>query len=234
MVNVAIVDDEEEIFKQIENCLLRFAGCNEDVDFNIQWFSNAFDFLENYQSADIVFMDIEMPVLNGMEAAEKLRATGSTIPLVFVTNMAQYAIKGYSVNAIDYVLKPVNYTRFAALLKKILRIVNDNKEVELYLKVAGGTKRISASDILYVEIRNHLLVYHTICENIETWGTMKDAEKALPETFVRCNHAYIVNLKYVTSVKNDDIIIEGNQLLPISRSKKKDFMLRFNRYIGQK
>ncbi|MCH5161985.1 MAG: response regulator transcription factor [Clostridiales bacterium] len=235
MLNIAIVDDEQAEFKQIESCFLRFAESNEDDKFNIKWYPDALDFLDDYQSADIVFMDIEMPHLSGIEAAERLRGMGCEIPLVFVTNMAQYALKGYEVNAVDYILKPVNYTRFSSLLKKIIRNVKESGDVGIFIKVPGGTKRLNASEILFVEIRDHLLVYHTLDQKTETWSTLKEAEKTLPEFFVRCNHGYIVNLKHITAVVDDTIVVaDGKANIPISRSKKKEFLAKFNRYTGLK
>lgn len=234
MINVAVVDDEETVFRQIEEYFSRFSR-ETGERFNVRWFADALDFLDNYVFSDIVLMDIEMPHLNGMEAAEKLRKVDPRVALIFITNMVQYAVKGYAVNAIDYVLKPVNYARFSALIKKTIRIIGENNDTEIPLKVGGGVRKLYASSVVYVEIRDHLLVWHTESERIEVWDTLKNAQKLLPENFVRCNHANIVNLRYVDSVERDTVsLLQGKVVLTISLNKRKGFMAQLNRYMGLK
>ncbi len=234
MINIAIVDDEEIAFKQLEDYLLRFSKEN-GVSFNIQWYADTLEFLEEYNGVDIVFMDVEMPHFNGMCAAEKLREIDANVPLIFVTNMVKYAIRGYSVRAIDYILKPVNYVRLSTLLQDILRSLNISKGVDIWLKTSDGAKKIPTASLMYIAIKEHLIVYYTTTEQIQAWGSLAKAQKDLPDNFVRCNHSHVVNLEYITSVTGDIInVADGKAYISISHGKRKEFMSKLNRYMGIK
>ena len=233
MINISIVDDDEEIIEQLDRYLRRFSEEN-GAEFNIRNYRDALSFLDEAQYPDIVLMDIEMPHLDGMKAAQNMRRVAPKVALIFITNSVQYAVKGYSVDAIDYVLKPVTYTRFSSLMKKTLRIVGQNAGAEIYVKTLSGVRKLYSNSILYVEIRGHLLNYYLADERIETWGTLKEVEQKLPsDSFVRCNHCCIVNLKHVTSVQKDVIKLSGTGTeLTVSHGKKKEFTARFNRFMG--
>ena len=213
MIKAAIVDDDSVSLDLICSYLERFSKEN-NMEIVFSRFEEAISFLEQSHSFDLVFLDIEMPLINGMQAAEKLRETNKSIALIFVTNTAKYAVNGYSVDAVDYLLKPVNYTRFSALMKKTVRML-------------GGMRRVRLSTVICVEIKEHLLVWNTENGRIETWGTLKDAEKMLPQDrFVRCNHNCIIGLKYVDVVDGDYAVLYDGRRISISHSKRKTFMTR--------
>lgn len=224
MIKTAIVDDDRDAINCISAYLKRFSeetGC----EITGTAFGDAIGFLEQSHLFDLVFLDIEMPFLNGMSAAEKLRETNDGIALIFVTNTAKYAVKGYSVDAVDYLLKPVSYPRFSALMKKTVRMLGSNADSDITLRTTGGMRRVPLSSVIYVEIREHLLVWHTENGNAETWGTLKEAEKTLPiERFARCNHSCIVGLRHVESACGSETVLSDGSRLAISRSKKKSFM----------
>jgi len=232
-IKVAIVEDQEEASNSLMDCLNAFSKENGIV-FETRLFKEGFSFLDHDKDYDLIFMDVEMPGMNGIQVAEKLRNEDSDVALIFVTNMAQYAIQGYSVDAIDYVLKPIKYSRFSALMKKTLRIIDKNQENEIILKTGGGMKKLLLSSIYYIEISDHLLIYHTKDGDIDVWGTISGAEASLPaESFCRCSHSVIVSLKYVSSVVKDTIYLNNDNIkIAISHSKKKEFMSRYNRFVG--
>ena len=112
MIRVAIVEDEDIAARQLEQCLQQYES-GHDIRFSSCRFRDALEFLEQYQPLyDLIFMDIGMPGLDGMEAAVRLRAMDSVTPLIFVTSMVQYAVRGYEVDALDFVVKPVRYPTF--------------------------------------------------------------------------------------------------------------------------
>ncbi len=229
MIKAAIVDDDVTSLKLIGSYLERFSEEN-GTEIVFSEFEEAISFLEQSHSFDLVFLDIEMPLINGMRAAEKLRETNKSIALIFVTNTAKYAVKGYSVDAVDYLLKPVNYTRFSALMKKTVRMLGKNVETDITLRTAGGMRRVRLSSVICVEIKEHLLVWHTENGRIETWGTLKDAEKMLPQDkFVRCNHNSIIGLKHVDRVDGDFAVLYDGSRVSVSHSKRKTFLARLMR-----
>ena len=234
MIKVIIVEDEQEEFRQLEENLLRFASMN-DVSFKISWFSNGEDFLENYTEADLIIMDINLPHNNGLKIARELRKMDSKVALIFVTTLMKYAIKGYEVKALDYILKPVNYARLSSLLKEVLSEIEKNKESVIWVKTNNGLQKLYTNSIQYITIKEHLLVYYTETEQIYAWGTLKQIQNELPDKFVRCNHGCIVNFDYITSVNNNEInVANGKALVLISREKKKEFLRKFSLYIGKR
>ena len=177
-------------------------------------------------------MDIELPNLDGMKAAELLRERDGEVLLVFITNMQQFAVKGYSVNAMDFIVKPVTYFAFSTMLDKALRIIGTKEELELCVKSHDGMVRLKCSEIKWVEVNKHRLTFHTEQSDFEAWGKLKDVEEKLPkDKFSRCNIGYLVNLSYVKAVEGDDVIV-GNDRIKISRPRKRDFLADLAAYSG--
>ena len=189
--------------------------------------------MESYQRQyDIIFMDIQMPGIDGMRAAERLRAIDSTVVLIFVTSLAQYAIQGYSVGALDYILKPVSYPALALKLQRAVSYCVQHKELGIVISTNDGMVRLGERQIKYVEIYNHHILYHTTQGNYSAYGTLKQVEQALPETgFFRCNNQCIINLGYVTKIDGYNAIVDG-KTFTISRLRKKDFLKELHCYCG--
>src|SRR5699024_6989805 len=132
----------------------------EEIQFTI--FRDGTETLRQYRPIfDIIFLDIEMPGLDGMSTAEQIRKFDSDVVLVFVTNMAQYAIRGYSVGALDFVLKPLNYTTVTLKLKRAVSRARQRESGQVLLSLHEGTKRLDTRQIYYVEVQNRMLYYHT-------------------------------------------------------------------------
>ena len=182
---------------------------------------------------DVVFLDVEMPRLGGFGAAERIRAVDPDVVLVFVTNMAQYAIKGYEVDALDYVLKPVSYGAFCTKLSRAIQRVQRRKGGQVALQLSGGGMQLlDTGDILYLETRNRMLYYHTATQEYAVRGSLAGAEKQLAAYhFARCNQCYLVNLQYVRGVENDFVQV-GDARLEISRRQKAAFMTAVASYLG--
>ncbi len=225
-VHVAIVEDEEIHQKILKEYLERYAKENGTA-FNIDVFPNPILLLENYKPAyDLIFMDIQMPDINGMEAARRLRSVDQNVLLIFVTSLAQYAIEGYEVAAMDYILKPVQYFSFAMkLTKAIWRIDAEGGDA---LKVANnsGSSRLRLRDIQYIEISGHTITYRTLDGgSVSGTGTLSGVEERLKgKQFARCNSCYLVNLQYVGNVKGYQLLLKDGTELQISQPRKKGFM----------
>ena len=134
MVRIGLVDDDSEHLKLMREFLGRYER-EEKVGFSIEEYRDGLSFVEDYDGTlDVVFLDIEMPHIDGMTAAKKIRERDQTLGIVFVTNMAQFAIHGYEVNAIDFIVKPVSYYVFADKLKKAIRFSCAKTEKELVVQ----------------------------------------------------------------------------------------------------
>ncbi len=231
-MKVAIVEDDKKAADLLCKYLEQF---NEEYGekFSIQVFGDAVSFLASYKALyDIVFMDIEMPDMNGMEASAKLRAIDSTVTLIFVTNMAQYAVKGYEVSALDFIVKPVTYANFAIKLRRAIENVKHKKGYKLKVVTGDSVTCVDISDLVYIEVMNHRLVYHTLKKDIVSYGQLKKLEESLSEKgFAKCNSCYLVNMKYVTAVNGFSVTV-GDRELSVSHARKKAFMKELADYLG--
>lgn len=234
IMRIAMVEDVASEAELIGGYIDRFAKEN-GITVQVRHFPDAVKFLSSYNSDyDVVFMDIEMPQINGMEAARKLRKTDSQVILVFITNMVQFAINGYEVGAYDFIVKPVSYVNFCMKFKRVLTKYNINSKngEELVLPCKTGVRRVAVSSIKYVEVSGHHLLFHTFDAVVDVCGNLTKVEERLKNyNFVRCNSCYLVNLKYVTEVKGDFTTVGGEQL-QISRRRRQNFIDELTLYLG--
>ncbi len=232
MLRVAIAEDEAEYRAQLTE-FLRLYGETYSVEMEVACFSSGVDLVQDYQSEyDIILLDIAMPGLDGMEVARRIRQVDEQVVLVFITQMAQYAINGYEVGALDFLLKPVNYDVFAMKLTKAIRRAESREGKRVVLTLASGVQVLQTRDIYYVEIQNHILHYHTNQGEFALRGTMQKAEQELePYHFSRCSNWCLVNLAYVSQVDKNVVVVAGMPL-DISRRNRTAFMAAVTRYMG--
>lgn len=233
MIQIAIVEDDKNYAASLEKYILRYEQ-EKNLKFSIQWFEDGEDIAVEYKGHfDIILMDIEMQFMDGMSAAKKIREVDEEVMIMFITNSPHYAMQGYAVDALDYVLKPINYFAFSERLNRAISKMKKHKESYITLSYRGGVQKIRVSDLYYVEVRDHDLIYHTKDGNLEIRGTMREAEETLKEeSFFRCNKAYLVNLFYVDGFDNGDAIVAGERLL-VSRARKKEFLDALNNYMNE-
>ena len=231
-MRIAVVDDEESVRKQIKSYVEQFCQAGE-IPVECVCFEEAVTFLKNYKADfDAVFLDIKMPGYNGMEAAKILRQTDQTTILVFITNLKQYAINGYDVDAIGFVVKPITQYDFNVVMEKVARRIDAGISRDLTVKTANGMSRLKINDIYYVEVIKHKLIFHTAFGPVESWGTLVTTEKMLPKlNFSRCNVCYLVNLRHVQAVDRETVIVSGEPL-KISRARKREFLMDLARFEG--
>lgn len=231
MINVAIVEDDRGAATLLGEYLRRFTE-EHGTQFNVRVFENGINFLTNYRGDyQIIFMDIEMPHMDGMETARQLRKIDPVAALVFITNMAQFAIRGYEVDAMDFVLKPVTYYRFSALLQKLTRRLDARREYELTIRTPSGINRVYASRVSHITVEDHLLLFHVGEEIIESWGSLKNALDGLPEgSFLQVNKSCIVNLRHVRGIEGNDLLV-GDSHIPLSRGRKQAVLTALNQYL---
>lgn len=231
MIRVAVVEDEAQAAKTVKEYLSRYEMENS-IKFDLKTFPNAISLLERYTAEyDLIFMDIRMPYMNGMDAAHRLRALDQKVMLIFLTSLTQYAVAGYEVDALDYIIKPVNYYDFALkLTRAVKRIPAPETTDSITISTEVGWIRLDTGDIRYIETDGHHVLYHTLCGDYRQYSTLNDLEKKLVQYgFFRCNSCYLVNLRYVTSVKAYTAFLDICEL-KISQPRKKEFLRRLATY----
>jgi DNA-binding LytR/AlgR family response regulator len=190
--------------------------------------------MENVSQYNVIFLDIQMPDMNGMKVARKIREKDENVLIVFVTNMAQYAAESYEVHAYDFILKPVLYGNFFMKFRRILKALEHTLgDACITLATRYEKKRVRVSDITYVEICNHDLIFYLSDGEIRITGkTMNEIETELAAYhFVRCSSSFLVNLKYASALHGEYVTVGGNEL-HISRSKRQPFLTEFAKYAG--
>lgn len=232
MLRIATVEDDDSCAEQIMGYLERY-GKEQGLELSVTRFRDGADIISPYPGGyDVIFLDIEMPRVDGMSAAEQIRAADEDVVLVFLTNMAQYAVQGYSVGALDFLLKPVEYDTFALKLGRVMGRVRSREARQALLSTPEGTVKMDARKIYYVEVQDGILHYHTDQGVYKVRGTMQGAEKALAEChFIRCNYWYLVNLHHVSEVRNNMAVVAGEEL-EISRRNRKAFLHALTDYVG--
>ena len=231
MLLIAIADDDAEDAGRLKKYVVRY--CDEHrLAAVTHVFSDGMDFVRSGESYDIVFLDIQMKTLDGLETARFLRKIGKESILIFVTNMAQFAIKGYEVDALDFIIKPATEASIHYVLDKAMKRLSGISGTVLAIKTAEETVSLPSNDIIYIEVFDHVLIYHTETGEYSCRGRLSDVlEKLDPERFVLCNRSYIVNLRYVSKVSKDTLMV-GNTQIPVSRSHRQELMQRFSSYLG--
>lgn len=226
-MKIAVLDDEKQAADTLIAYLRKYEA-EKTLDFEISVYNNSESLLEHYDcSYQILFMDIEMTGINGIQAAKIIRDKDEHVAIVFVTNMAQFAIHGYEVGAVDFILKPLTYEKFILKIEKILRRLPGSDEETITLRTSNGIVNLPAMSIMYLEANRNYLYYHAQSGIYKVRDTMSDVEKKLGNSkFSRISNCYIVNMKYITKISAAAVTVGGKELT-VSRSKKAEFMQQY-------
>ncbi len=226
MINVCIVEDEKEQANLLHNYINQYAQ-NNHLQLNVSYLPDGIDLVDEYKGQyDIILLDIQMKHMDGMAAAQKIRQLDPDVVIIFITSTVQYAVQGYTVDALGYVLKPVPFTQFAQLFDKAITRAHA-KQKRVYVKVTANDKQIKldCENIYYIESQRNNVIIH--CEDVDyvTVGPLKRFEEMLMDHgFSKCHNAYLINLSYVEAVQREEVVLTNEVVLPISRARKKEFM----------
>mgnify|MGYP004638535787 FL=1 len=237
MYRVLIVEDTPAEADLLRALLGRYSA-EKGVELSATVMTSALEFIESRRAADLVLMDIDMPGINGMEAAEVFRTYDAETPLIFVTNLAQYAVRGYSVDALDFVVKPVEYPDLAMRLDRAVRVMERNAGTTLALPTADGVRVVACRDVLYVDLLRHDVQYHLAGGDVLGMrGSLKAAEAQLAELapggFVRVSSWCLVNMAQVARIEGDGVTASDGKKIFFSRSQKKRSLEALANFMGR-
>ena len=229
MLSIAIIEDSPRDQSALEKHIRRYQQETRQ-EIQVQSFDRAETFLNNYRAVyDVIFMDIMLPGMNGMQAAEQLRKLDTEVALIFATDMRQYALGGYKVGALDYFVKPVEYYDVKLRLDRIA-FMKETTLPSVVIHIPGtGAMALSTQDIFYIEVMDKELTYHTargtFCSR--SIGLKKLEEDLGPCGFCRCASSYLVNLKWCRELRETEVVVAGD-VLRISRGMKANFVTRLS------
>lgn len=233
MVKIALVDDDANYREELLSYLRQYEQ-EYGEKFHINTFADGDEILDGYTAAyDIILMDIAMTFVDGMETAERIRKMDSEVVIIFITNMPQYAMKGYMVDALDYVLKPLSYYAFSQRIDRALTRMRRRSKKYLTIAIKGGIKKLDVSQITYIEVLDHDLIFHTTAGALLSKGKLAEVEEQLdPKRFFRCGKSHLVNLEFVDGVQNNNVQV-GDSVVQVSRTRRKALLDALNDYINE-
>ena len=219
-MDIAVVDDEKVIRGYI--CALIE---EQKPRSNIETYATGEELLAAGKRFDIVFLDIQMDGMNGIEAARKLRKWQEDTVLIFITGIKEYVFDALDLYAFHYLLKPLDEKKFAEVLEKATYEAKKKTEKKcLFIKTRNLT--LDQSDILYIESRAKKVEIHTTGADkaIEIYASMDELEGQLGEDFYRCHRAYIVNMAHITEYDNESITLTNGDQVYLTKKKYGEFV----------
>jgi len=225
MINIAIAEDDMQQQKKLKEHLDRYSK-ESGQQISCQFFSDGFQLLENYTTGkfDILLLDIQMQHIDGMKAAQEIRMIDEAVLIIFITNLAHYAIQGYSVRAFDFVIKPIEHELFTRKINNAVQVIKRNMRDKVSFKVQDGRIGVDRASILYFEIFSRKIIIHTDTGAFQTNDTLKNIEQLLDDPrFFRCHAGFLVNISHVKFVGKSSARV-GNAEIPISKHRRKEFL----------
>lgn len=234
MYQIAICDDDQSFIQDLKINLERYAA-DTGREFCFFEFHDGIELIENYQpDFDLIFMDIKMEKLGGLETAEEIRKTDSTVGLFFLTSLSQYVWKGYEYGAINYLLKPMKYGRLKMELDRFFSRYPGREEGYLSFSNDNGKYKVLYKNLRYAETQKRNVLLHFDGQEQVIYKNMKEIASLLEaqRQFARCHASFIVNMAYVKSVENLEAVLTTGERVPISQPKRKEFMAKLADFLG--
>lgn len=232
-IRVGVVEDDPTACQRVLDYMNQYHS-ETGTEFTISVFDDGEKIVEKYTPTyDILLLDIEMKHMDGMAAARQIRERDDSVVIVFITAAPQYAINGYEVQALSYLLKPVPYFAFRQEIKRSIDMVRRRADDAMLIDTGGKQMRVELSDVLYIESIRHTIIIHTLGGKLSVTGTLKDFEERLAgQSFFRSNSCYLVNMQHVVGVDGQDCVMSNGEALRISRPRKKAFLVALANYLG--
>lgn len=231
-MRVLIIEDIEKDRQDLELALSTYFR-EQQIEGSYSRYQSAEGFLfeGKVNEVDILFLDVNLPGMSGIEFAQKIRKQNKNMIIVLITNTLQYAIDGYSFGAFDFILKPIDHNDLTRVMDRATSLLNKRNQA-LMINYKGDRKKISVSKILYIDVFGHYIYIHHLSGTEKQYATLKSVQDELPQgLFTKCNQSTLVNLSQIEKISGDDLWINGEKI-GISRRARKKFMEKFTLYEG--
>ena len=236
MLHIAICDDNSLELKELSEHILSY-GKYKNISLQCHLFQNGFEIISSLEKGnrfDIYILDIIMPNFSGIETAKEIRAFDKNSPIVFLTSSPELALEGYKVKALNYVLKPASKEKLFETLDEVFSEIQTKKnENAIVIKSSEGMQKILVSNIIYAEAMGREVVYHlSLGKVIKSAGTFFSCHETLKkfDCFLKPHRSYIVNMKYISKILNNDIYLQNNVKIPVAQGKIKKIKMDYLNY----
>jgi len=234
-MRIAICDDEKNIRELIANKVVK-----QYPDAEIIFFQSGEELLLSDESIDILFLDIQMSGIDGMETARELRKKDKSVILIFVTAVEEYVFQAFDVGAFNYIVKPIDDGKFSDVLHRAVdewssQNINEKEPEERYVLInnSGVHTKVILDEIVYAEVFNRKVVIHKLDGEIEYYGKMSDLESLAGDSFFRPHRAYLINFKYVEKYDATTIYLERGTVL-MAKQNYPEFVKKYMKYIQKR
>lgn len=235
MYNIAICDDEQDFVTELDEMIQRYVR-ETGIEIRTTTFKNGQELIGSDKiELDLIFLDIQMDIMNGLEVAKRIREKDEKVSIIFLTSLAKYALAGYEYRAENYIIKPITYVRLKNEMDKWLRNYKRNDKKYILVHNGEGQHRVNLNTLKYLETYNRNVKLHTDKGEIISYKKMREFETELVEAhFLRCHSSYLVNLFFVKRVGKLELELISGEKLPISQPKRKFVMEKLADYWGDR
>ena len=233
MYRALVVEDEPEEARRLSEYVRRY-GESHGETFQITWLKSAMEMLSDKGHYDLILLDIDLPGISGMEAAQLMRVYDETTPIIFVTNLAKFAVKGYEVGATGFIVKPVTWGNLSMNLDRALRTIRQNAGRSVMVPTEDGVRVVPFSSIVYIEVTGHKLTYHLEGEPpLEARGSLGQIEEDLAGApVVRVAKSCLANMDKIAFIRPQALQMVTGDQLHVSRTRKREVMDTVTDYLG--
>lgn len=239
MYQIALCDDEEKELDRIETYLAGYQDKRQTQKYRVRRFTSGeamVDLIrEELYMPDLILLDIFMSGITGMDAAKEMRGMGCGVPIIFLTTSRDHALCAYEVDAVQYLVKPLDQDRFYHAMDSAMSRMRKEQESQIVIKVAGGVRQLSPGDILYCESQKNYQILYLAGAECRVRMTTENLWKLLADfpQFGRCGRSYILNMDHIISVDLEEILMDSGRAIYIPRNKATEFKKRYFAYYFQ-
>lgn len=230
MVKIAICDDELFACENLKKTVARKLE-HWEVPFKITCYTNAVRLFCSPLEYDMIFLDIQMPNLNGITLAKKLRDRDFNGILIFVTVLEECMPDAFEVEAMDYLYKPVDEERLERALRRSLKRLASAPEQHLFIRTMNWCRTVKIREIYYCEVVNRKIFLHTKHGVIDYYGRIRDVEQQTAPYFIRCHRSFLVNPDYLSEYRDGQVTLENGAQIPVSKKYHPIFMKKMMDYM---
>ena len=235
MIKIAICDDEPMMVQELAGHLAEYMKEKSITAYDLSSFPDSCALLDAADRFDVIFLDIQMEHLDGMETAKLLRQRGDHSLLVFVTVLKELVFDAFQVEAYDYLLKPLDSARFKQTMNRVLRSLKQRTAEDIVIQRGTGCEVVLLSDIVYCEVLGRKIYLHKSDGTVsDYYDKLEDLERRVDGRFFKCHRSFLVNLDYVRGCQDGQVLLFQGERIPASRLRERELTQALLRHMKER